>query len=726
MRKPKKLLVAFLSLFLFVPVAQAQTSNAYTCQTERHAAELENQNPNLITNRQAMEAQIQQYLQQAGSLKTNGVVIKIPVVVHVVSEKGCNSISKAQVLNGLEVVNQDFRRQNPDTINTRAVFKPFAADTEIEFVLARKDPQGNPTDGINRITSPLAHVPATRATLQQAVPAWPTNQYLNIWLVESIYDAQSGMNILGYAQFPHVPPLNIFGVVLEHSQWGKQGAVPGTTASSTGHFATTEIAHCFNLFHIEGINCTDGDLVSDTPPSTFAGPFTSACNLSQNTCTNDVALGFPTDMPDQIENFMSFSSFSCMNMFTNGQKMRMRASLNTYPHLQNMVSPSNALATGIDPSVTVAPLTPKPYFCADTRRICAGNSVTFSDISYQQAASSRTWSFPGGTPATSTVQNPVVTYATPGKYAVTLTLSNGGNTYPVTVTNFIEVVPVSNLINVTFPDYYVESFEEPTFPESATANRNWEMKTSALGANPANWQRTNASSSTGAHSLLLGSASVPEGTISTLITPNFTGGAPYVFFRMAYAKRVAQPKDELRVYASADCGATWGNPIITLTGNQLVTNGGTSVSGNYIPASGDWKTKFISSGGSFQNWGADHTMFKIETVNNGGGTFYFDNFEIGNLLCTNEELASQNKINLYPNPLTAESKLEFELKTSEKVTVKILDLVGKTIYSGSEATFSAGKHSVLLADKVKNQSKGLYLVQLQMGGKVFNTKLLLQ
>src|SRR5690606_14328252 len=124
---------------------------------------------------------------------------------------------------------------------------------------------------------------------------------------------------------------------------------------------------------------------------------------------------------------------------------------------------------------------PKPYFCADARRICAGNSVTFSDVSYQETASSRTWNFPGGTPATSTAQNPDVTYNTPGKYAVTLTLNHGGNSYPGTVVEYIEVMPVSNLVHVTFPDYYVESFEEPTFPESATANRNWEVKTSALG-----------------------------------------------------------------------------------------------------------------------------------------------------------------------------------------------------------------------------------------------------
>src|SRR5690606_15251450 len=111
------------------------------------------------------------------------------------------------------------------------------------------------------------------------------------------------------------------------------------------------------------VACSDADLVADTPPAIFNG-FNPTCNPNQNTCNNDVSLGFATNMPDQTENFMSYSS-SCINMFTIGQRMRMQASLNTFPHLLNLVSSANALSTGIDPSATVAPLTPKPYFCAD-------------------------------------------------------------------------------------------------------------------------------------------------------------------------------------------------------------------------------------------------------------------------------------------------------------------------------------------------------------------------
>ena len=53
-------------------------------------------------------------------------------------------------VNQIEVLNRDYRRQNPDTINTRSVFDSLAVDTNIEFCLATTDPFGQPTSGITR------------------------------------------------------------------------------------------------------------------------------------------------------------------------------------------------------------------------------------------------------------------------------------------------------------------------------------------------------------------------------------------------------------------------------------------------------------------------------------------------------------------------------------------------------------------------------------------------
>ncbi len=79
------------------------------------------------------------------------------------------------------------------------------------------------------------------------------------------------------------------------------------------------------------------------------------------------------------------------------------------------------------------------YFSADDPVVCEGGTVTFSDLS-TGGATSWSWEFPGGDPATSTEQNPVVTYNTVGVYDVTLTISDGTNTNSYTKDNYINVV----------------------------------------------------------------------------------------------------------------------------------------------------------------------------------------------------------------------------------------------------------------------------------------------
>jgi PKD repeat protein len=61
-------------------------------------------------------------------------------------------------------------------------------------------------------------------------------------------------------------------------------------------------------------------------------------------------------------------------------------------------------------------------FTASSTSVCQGSSVTYTNTS--TGATSYSWSFPGGTPATSTAANPTVQYNTPGTYSVTLTASN--------------------------------------------------------------------------------------------------------------------------------------------------------------------------------------------------------------------------------------------------------------------------------------------------------------
>ncbi|HNM07543.1 MAG TPA: choice-of-anchor B family protein [Chitinophagales bacterium] len=80
---------------------------------------------------------------------------------------------------------------------------------------------------------------------------------------------------------------------------------------------------------------------------------------------------------------------------------------------------------------------PTTAFGSDVTTGCAPLTVVFDDMSI--GATSWSWTFPGGTPATSTLQNPTVVYATPGTYDVTLVASNIVGESESTTTGYVTV-----------------------------------------------------------------------------------------------------------------------------------------------------------------------------------------------------------------------------------------------------------------------------------------------
>ena len=89
------------------------------------------------------------------------------------------------------------------------------------------------------------------------------------------------------------------------------------------------------------------------------------------------------------------------------------------------------------------------YFMADMTEICEEDMVTFTDYS-QGNVVSWAWEFPGGDPATSTGQNPQVTYNTAGVYDVTLTVDDGSSTNTYTRTAYITVEECTSLDETPF------------------------------------------------------------------------------------------------------------------------------------------------------------------------------------------------------------------------------------------------------------------------------------
>jgi PKD repeat protein len=104
------------------------------------------------------------------------------------------------------------------------------------------------------------------------------------------------------------------------------------------------------------------------------------------------------------------------------------------------LSATNACGTTTFTQNVVIITAPNAGFTANSTTGCAALTVQFQDLSSSNSTTWN-WSFPGGTPSSSTQENPLVVYNTPGVYDVSLTVTNSaGTTSTFTQTNFITVL----------------------------------------------------------------------------------------------------------------------------------------------------------------------------------------------------------------------------------------------------------------------------------------------
>ena len=106
-------------------------------------------------------------------------IITIPVVFHVIHNNGTENIAASQIHDALEVVNRDYNALNEDLEDVIDAFSSITGNAQIEFKLARKDPNGNCHSGINRIVSEETYVGDEEVKL---LIQWPRNRYLNVWV----------------------------------------------------------------------------------------------------------------------------------------------------------------------------------------------------------------------------------------------------------------------------------------------------------------------------------------------------------------------------------------------------------------------------------------------------------------------------------------------------------------------------------------------------------------
>jgi hypothetical protein len=226
--------------------------------------------------------------------------VTIPVVVNVVYNTAAQNISDAQIQSQIAVLNEDFNRLNADTAKTPALFKPAAANVGIKFSL----------HSIVRKSSTVVSWTNNNAVKSVASGGLaPTNatSMLNIWVCNL-----SG-GLLGYAQYPG-GSASTDGVVMHFAAFGRTGTL--MTRYNLGRTATHEVGHWMNLRHIWGDASCGDDLVGDTPQHNAANTGLPTYP-HYSTCT-----GTPVEM---TMDYMDYTDDAGMNMFSSGQRNRMRA-----------------------------------------------------------------------------------------------------------------------------------------------------------------------------------------------------------------------------------------------------------------------------------------------------------------------------------------------------------------------------------------------------------------
>ncbi len=378
---------------------------------------------------------------QAGRLAAT--VITIPIIVHIVHNGESigtgRNISQAQVQSQLATLNEDYRRK----LGTRGYNEnPVGADIEIEFCLAVVNPQGQTMaePGIDRYNGNRANW--GRDDIEGVLKPstyWNPDKYYNIWVTQ-LNEPTAGGQLLGYAQFPSqsnlpgIPtdgPASTDGVVIDYQSFGnaEKGSFPTMRPTyNLGRTLSHETGHWLGLRHIWGdANCGD-DFCGDTPTQASAS---SGCPVGRVSCGT-------TNM---VQNYMDYSNDACMNIFTINQKDRIRAVMANSPRRSSLLN-SNVCGTQVATR-------PQSDFRSDNQQVLLGGQVKFNDLS-GGFPTKWEWTFEGGTPATSTEQNPVVTYTQPGKFKVTLVTTNAiGQSDPLIRVEYIEVLNAGLCSDIT-------------------------------------------------------------------------------------------------------------------------------------------------------------------------------------------------------------------------------------------------------------------------------------
>ena len=464
---PYRKILFTVALFLSLSGIYAQLGLSWNCADAKITALQRQYISGYDSMRLHVNQQLNSYIAQKfrrGDKETDGLpggqqdsVYTIPIVIHIIYPAGQaygtgTNISYTQIRSQIEALNAAYSR---DYAAYNGQSQPaYAQDTRIRFCLAQTPSPadaawfqgpGGTEYGVRRYPDAsgatnnfmtIAAATALAVITHPDVRYFPFDQYLNIWLVQSI---DGGNSVMGYAPLPILGTYPLDGVVLRADIFGDNttgGRYPLGFGLTQGKILSHEVGHYLGLYHIFQDGCagtggpgaaTDacdlyGDLICDTKPCTTQNVVCS--NTIYNTCSVNYTVG--TVDYDMINDYMSYADDDCMNTFTPDQVQRMQATLSLLRH--KLWQPTNLAATGVLGGNGCIPPNLNALISISDPVYCSSRPIVFSNPPAGNTATSYQWQFPGGTPASAQADSATVSYAGPGTYKAILTTSDGTHT----------------------------------------------------------------------------------------------------------------------------------------------------------------------------------------------------------------------------------------------------------------------------------------------------------
>jgi|GEM_PF-113364 len=615
------------ALFLFLLVVQicVSTFAQDRCGTVEYVKQLRQRNQ-INESSEGFERWISQKFAQRmlrQSARTQATYT-IPVVVHVIHNgeaigTGTN-IPDEQILSQIAVLNKDYNRLNTDAGNTPPDFLAVAAALNVEFVLAKQDPEGLATTGIVRTKGTKTSWTMNDNYQLKSLSYWPAEDYLNIWVCKLT-------DFLGYSQFPvsALPGLEnsstnrlTDGVVITYNAFGSSddGNFTLQNVYNKGRTTTHEVGHFLGLNHIWGDDdgaCTGSDYVDDTPNQSGS---TGGCPTHPRTTC---------EVTSMFQNFLDYTNDACMNLFTQGQVSRMEVVIENSPRRASLtvshgLNEPTAIANDLGIRQIIRPSTgecPAPFAPQIEVRNYGSNAITSARIRLRRNGvinETRDFTF---SPALGVLESTNLTFTnisfSSGTHnvSVEILLTNGvadGHTSDNTLTRTFDVPQT-----IALP--FSEGFN--TMPSSWDINNPDQDVTWALYNTPT--MNGNAAQ------LSFYEYEDHVGEIDALVSPSFdlsSAPAALLKFDVAYAQ-YGSSRDGLKVVLLTNCNSNLeeGITIYNKSGSALSTASATSAS--FTPESAaQWRTETVDLSSYI---GQSNLQLAFVGLNDWGNNLYLDN-----------------------------------------------------------------------------------------------------